>query len=55
MAIEYLASINLNKNELQNARLHYASTLPSNPVEGQIFYDSDDNQAKIYTAAIISI
>tara|TARA_R110002072_G_scaffold183548_1_gene339739 strand:+ start:3434 stop:5854 length:2421 start_codon:yes stop_codon:yes gene_type:complete len=50
MAIEYLASINLNKNELQNARLHYASTLPSNPVEGQIFYDSDDNQAKIYTA-----
>ena len=49
MAIEYLASINLNKNELQNARLHYGSTLPSNPVEGQIFYDSDDNQAKIYT------
>ena len=48
MAIEYLASINLNRNELQNARLHFTGSV-SNAVEGQIYYDTGDNQVKVHT------
>ena len=48
MAIEYLASINLNKNELQNAVLQNVASI-SGAAEGQIFYDTDDNKVKICT------
>lgn len=46
MAIKYLSgldvygSIDLKKNELRNAALHTLSTAPSNPVEGQMYWDS---------------
>lgn len=37
-----LTSLNLNKNQLQNAVIQPLVTPPSNPVEGQIYYNSSD-------------
>lgn len=38
----YLTSIDLNKNELQNAVVQPLTTAPSNPQLGQIYYNSTD-------------
>lgn len=48
MSINFLNNIDLNKNELQNAKIHVLATAPSNPIEGQIYYDSTDNIIKFY-------
>lgn len=48
MAINYLSSIDLNKNELQNAKIHVLATAPLNPQEGQIYYNSTDNKLYFY-------
>lgn len=44
MAINYLNSIDLNKNELQNGVIHVLATAPTNPVAGQIYYNSTDTK-----------
>ena len=46
--MEYLANINLNKNELQNARVQNLATAPSNPVVGQIYFNTTDKTGYIY-------
>lgn len=48
MSINFLNNIDLNKNELQNAKIHVLATAPSNPQEGQIYYNSTDNKLYFY-------
>ena len=48
MAIEFYSSIDLNQNELQNAVIQNAGSDPSGGVEGQIYYNSTDNQLKVH-------
>ena len=48
MAIKYLNSVDLTKNELQNAVIQVLATAPSGPVEGQVYYDSTDDVIKFY-------
>ena len=48
MAVNYLSSIDINKNELQNAKIHVLATAPLNPQEGKIYYNSTDNKLYFY-------
>ena len=49
MAINYLNSIDLNKNYIDNAAIQNLASAPSSPVVGQVYFNTTDQVLMVYT------
>jgi len=49
--MKFLHPINLVKNELQNARIQNLASDPGSPVVGQIYFNTVDQELKVYTSS----
>ena len=45
---KFLNNIDLQKNELRNAKVHALATDPSSPAAGQIYFNTADGRLKVY-------
>lgn len=48
MGLKFLNNVDMQKNEIDNALYHKAATAPSNPTEGQYYYNTTDKEVYYY-------
>lgn len=53
MAIQIVHNLNLNQNEIQNAKFHILVSDPVSPVEGLYWWNTTDKRIKYYDGTVI--
>lgn len=46
--MQFLSNVNFNKNDLQNAKIENLNQPPSNPVLGQVYFNTTSNSLFCY-------